>query len=119
MKRVYLAGPPLADEYRSRASQLVYERGFEPIDPMRRDFRGRTEGHEREIVEGDLADIDSCDVVLASFTQPDEGTAMEAWYAHSRGKPVVAYTDGAWMHPWTVYVASSVHERLEDAVDAL
>ena len=44
---------------------------------------------------------------------------MEAWYAHSRGTPVVAYTGGAWAHPWTVYVAASVHVELEDAVDAL
>jgi nucleoside 2-deoxyribosyltransferase len=119
MKRVYLAGPPFADDYRARASALLRERGFEPVDPMRRDFRGRTEGNEREIVEGDLADIDACDVVLACFTQPDEGTAMEAWYAHSTAKPVVAWTGGAWAHPWTVYVADSVHERLEDAIAAL
>ena len=61
---------------------------------MRRDFRGRTEGHEQEIVEGDLADIGSCDAVLAAFTSPDEGTSMEAWYAHDAGKRVVAYTGG-------------------------
>ena len=119
MKRIYLAGPPFADEYRAQATSHVRERGWEPVDPMRRDFRGRTEGHEREIVEGDLADIEGCDAVLADFTQPDEGTAMEAWYAHSRGIPVVAFTGGAWAHPWTVYVAASVHERLEDAVAAL
>jgi hypothetical protein len=52
---------------------------------MRRDFRGHTEGRERELVEGDLADIDSCDAVLADFTHADEGTAMEAWYAHAAG----------------------------------
>lgn len=85
MKRVYLAGPPFAEEYRRRASILLREASCEPVDPMRRDFRGATEGHEREIVEGDLTDIDSCDAVLADFTRPDEGTAMEAWYAHSRG----------------------------------
>ena len=61
------------------------EHGGEPVDPMRRDFRGGTEGHEAEIVDGDLADIDSCDAVLAAFTAPDEGTSMEAWYAHSKG----------------------------------
>jgi len=33
---------------------------------MRRDFRGRTQGNEAEIVEGDLAEIESCDAVLAS-----------------------------------------------------
>jgi nucleoside 2-deoxyribosyltransferase len=59
---------------------------------MRRDFRGRTDARERELVEGDLTDIDSCDAVLAAFTHPDEGTAMEARYAHRRGIPVVAYT---------------------------
>jgi nucleoside 2-deoxyribosyltransferase len=86
---------------------------------MRRDFRGATDGREAEIVDGDLADIDSCDAVLAAFTAPDEGTAMEAWYAHSRGVPVVAYTGGSPPHPWTVYVADSVYARLEDAIAAL
>ena len=87
MKRVYLAGPPFADEYRRRAAELLRARGCEPVDPMRRDFRGRTEGNEAEIVEGDLAEIASCDAVLAAFTAPDEGTAMEAWHAHAIGKP--------------------------------
>ena len=86
---------------------------------MRRDFRGRTQGNEAEIVEGDLADIESCDAVLAAFASPDEGTAMEAWYAHSRGKLVVAYTGGAPAHPWTVYVADVICAELEDAVQAL
>ena len=86
---------------------------------MRRDFRGATVGHEAEIVEGDLADIDSCDAVLAAFTAPDEGTAMEAWYANARGIPVIAYTGGTPAHPWTVYVAASVHGALSDAISAL
>ncbi len=119
MLRVYLAGPPFADEYRARATELVRAAGGDPVDPMRRDFRGDTAGHEEEIVSGDLADIDSCNVVLAAFTTPDEGTAMEAWYAHSRSIPVVAYTGGTPAHPWTVYVSRSVHARLEDAVAAL
>jgi nucleoside 2-deoxyribosyltransferase len=117
--RVYVAGPPFADEYRRRAAELLRERGHEPVDPMRRDFRGRTAGNEAAIVAGDLADIDACDVVLAAFTSPDEGTAMEAWYAHSRGTPVVAYTGGAPPHPWAVYVSASVHAELENAVRAL
>jgi len=119
MARVYLAGPPYAEEYRRRAAGLLAAAGHEPVDPMRRDFRGATEGREAEIVTGDLADIDSCTVVLADFTRPDEGTAMEAWYAHSRGIPVAAYTGGTPPHPWTVHVAASVHEALEDAVAAL
>ena len=119
MPRVYLAGPPFADDYRRRATALVTELGWEPVDPMRRDFRGQTEGHEAEIVDGDLAEIDSCDAVLAAFTSPDEGTAMEAWYAHSLGKRVVAYTGVTPAHPWTVYVADTVHADLDGAVEAL
>jgi len=116
---VYLAGPPFAEEYRRRASEMLREAGYEPVDPMRRDFRGRTEGKERELVEGDLADIDSCDAVLADFTRPDEGTAMEAWYARSRGIPVVVYTGGTPPHPWTSYVAVAVQADLDLAVPAL
>jgi nucleoside 2-deoxyribosyltransferase len=116
---VYLAGPPYAEEYRRRAAALVRGRGWDPVDPMRRDFRGRTQGREAEIVDGDLADIDACDGLLAAFTAPDEGTAMEAWYAHTRGKRVVAYTGGTPPHPWTVYVADAVAADLDRAVDAL
>lgn len=117
--RVYLAGPPASDEYRERAAALVRHAGWEPVDPFRRDFRGQTQGHELEIVEGDLADIDSCDAVLADFTAPDEGTAMEAWYAHANGKRVVAYTGERAPHPWTVYVSAAVFADLEEAVRAL
>jgi nucleoside 2-deoxyribosyltransferase len=91
MNRIYLAGPPYADEYRRRAATLIDELGLVAVDPMRRDYRGDTRGHETEIVEGDLAEIESCDAVLACFTSPDEGTAMEAWYAHGLGKRVVAH----------------------------
>jgi nucleoside 2-deoxyribosyltransferase len=116
---VYLAGPPYAEEYRRRAEALVRQLGWEPVDPMRRDFRGRTVGREAEIVEGDLAEIESCDAVLAAFTSPDEGTAMEAWYAHGLGKLVVAYTGGKPPHPWTAYVADVISDDLERAVLAL
>ena len=119
MRWVYLAGPPYADEYRRRAAALVRRSGWDPVDPMRRDYRGRTQGREAELVAHDLADIRECDAVLAAFTAPDEGTSMEAWYAHSLGKPVVAYTGGSPPHPWTVYVATVVCADLEAAVTAL
>ena len=116
---MYLAGPPYAEEYRRRAEALVRALDWEPVDPMRRDYRGRTQGNETEIVEGDLAEIAACDAMLAAFTSPDEGTAMEAWYAHTLGKRVVAYTGGTPPHPWTVYVADAICAELETAVRAL
>jgi nucleoside 2-deoxyribosyltransferase len=117
--RVYLAGPPFAEEYRRRAAALLRAAGLEPVDPMRRDFRGHTAGHESEIVEGDLEDIRACNALLAAFTTADEGTAMEAWYAHSLGKPVIAYTGGTPIHPWATYVSREVHADLDQAIKAL
>jgi nucleoside 2-deoxyribosyltransferase len=93
--------------------------GCEPVDPMRRAFRGRTQGNEAEIVEGDLEEIGSCDAVLAAFTSPDESTAMEARNAHTLGTPVVAYRGGTPPHPWTVSVSVLVCAELEAAVDAV
>jgi polyphosphate glucokinase len=117
--RVYLAGPPFADEYRRRAVALIREAGLEPVDPMRRDFRGNTTGRDTEIVEGDLDDIRGCDAVLAAFTAPDEGTAMETWYAHSLGKPVLAYTGGSPLHPWAAHVSVGTAADLGDAIGML
>jgi nucleoside 2-deoxyribosyltransferase len=114
---VYMAGPPDADEYRQHASELLRRAGHVPIRCGT--SAARTIGHEEEIVVGDLADVDSRDVVLADFSEPDEGTAMEAWYARSVGKPVVARTGGRAPHPWVVYVASSVNRELGEAVNAL
>src|SRR5207247_10129826 len=79
MSRVYLAGPPYAEEYRRRADALVRKLGWEPGDPMRRDFRGQTQGPEAEVVDGDLVEIDTCDAVLAAFTAPAQGTAIHGW----------------------------------------
>ena len=97
--RVYLAGPPFAEEYRRRAAALLLGSGLEPVDPMRCDFRGHTEGHEREIVEGDLEDIRALRCRARRLHRPDVGTAMEGWYAHSLGKPVIGYTGGTPAHP--------------------
>jgi hypothetical protein len=44
---------------------------------------------------------------------------MEAWYAHNRGKRVVAYAGQRVPHPWTVYVAAEVCAELDAAVQAL
>lgn len=118
-KRVYLAGPPYANEYRFRAAALMESVYYEPVNPMVRDFRGNEVGNEAEIVEGDVAEIDTCHAVLADFTRPDEGTAMECWHAFTHGIPIVAYTGGSKLHPWVSYVASAVVEQLDDAAEAI
>ena len=44
---------------------------------------------------------------------------MEAWYAHSLGKPVVAYTGGSPVHPWSVYVSDAAVADLDEAIARL
>src|SRR6266581_3265441 len=88
-RRIYLAGPPFAQEYRRRAAALLRAAGLEPVDPMRRDFRGHTARHE--------------------------GTAIETWYAHPLDNPVIAYTVRKPAHPWAVYVSLEVHSDLDKA----
>jgi hypothetical protein len=44
---------------------------------------------------------------------------MEAWYARSEGKRIVAYTGGTPAHPWTVYVSDVVCADLEEAIAAI
>jgi nucleoside 2-deoxyribosyltransferase len=57
-RRVYLAGPPFAEEYRRRAAALLCASGLEPVDPMRHDFREHTAGHERDVAREVRPDLD-------------------------------------------------------------
>ncbi len=76
------------------------------LDPMVRDYRGREDDCVQEIVEGDMADIDTCDFVVAYCWQPSWGTAMELRYAFEKGKPIFAVVPkGMRVSPWLRYHA--------------
>ncbi|HSS80351.1 MAG TPA: hypothetical protein VLK24_04040 [Gaiellaceae bacterium] len=90
MRRIYLAGPPFAEEYRRRAGL----RAGRPDAPRLPRQHGRPRG-------------------------PDRGGRLEEIASHRLGKPVVVDTGGTPPHPWTVYVGTSVHAALEDAVAAV
>jgi len=122
-RRIYLAGPITgrtdADCYgwRERAQALLSEFGFEVLSPMCRDFRGREEGHEAEIVEGDKADIDKSDILFAHCDRPSYGTTMEIHYAWERGKIVViVIPPGSPKSPWLTYHSKARFSSIEDAV---
>lgn len=72
-----------------------------------------------EIVEGDLADIRGCDVVLANCWKPSYGTAMELVYAHGMGKRIVVVVpDPGRVSPWLRFHATVVVGSVEDGVRA-
>lgn len=83
----------------------------ECIDPMRRDYRGREHhpGIEREIVLADKEDIMQSAGMIVYFDKPSVGTAMEVFFAHSIGRPIVVVhrpdEAGTWhpISPWMRY----------------
>lgn len=87
------------------------------LDPMARDYRGVEHANMIAIVNGDKADIDACDAVLANCWQPSYGTAMEILYAYERSKIVVVVTDAR--SPWLWYHADFVTHSLESACQYL
>ena len=91
--------------------------GISTLDPMRRDYRGREDESVAEIVEGDLADIDACDAILANCVRPSWGTAMELHHAATAGVPVYAVVpEGESVSPWLRYFSRQVFGTLEEAV---
>lgn len=86
------------------------------LDPMRRDYRGIEDKSVNEIVNGDLADIDASDAMLANCWQVSWGTAMEIRYAATHDIPVIAVLPpGSRVSPWLSYHAT-VTFSLDDAL---
>lgn len=119
---VYLAGGinGLSDADAKDWREYAKERlNTDTLDPMRRDYRGKEDESVAEIVQGDLADIQSSDVILASCVRPSWGTAMEIHYAsHTLRKPVYAVVpEGQAISPWLRFYTYDVFRTFEDAID--
>ena len=121
--KIYLCGPingcsdAEANGWRERAIALAVLNGAECINPMSRDFRGIEGDHTAEIVNGDLADIDSCDVFLRYFERSSEGSAMEQFYAHRAGKKVIVVDkSNKPISPWMKFHSSHIFDCIERAM---
>lgn len=121
--RVYLAGPIFgmndyqAKSWREAAKKLRPD--IEWVDPMARDYRGKEDENAADIVSGDLADIASCDAVLAAVENPSWGTAMELRAAHAElGKKVVGFKWKPGTSPWLAQHCTVVRS-LEEALKLL
>ena len=109
--KVYLGGPinGCTDEeatgWRDELKPLIEAAGHEWVDPMVRDYRGREmePGIAQEIVDGDIEDIDSCDLLLMNCPKPSVGTSMEVFYGYQQGKRVICVVpEGHVPSPWLV-----------------
>ena len=117
--KVYLGGPingctdEEANGWREEVTAELKVRGWEAIDPMDRDYRGREmePGIAAEIVENDKLDIDHADILLMNCPKPSVGTSMEILYGYNQGKKIICVIPaGTTPSPWLVYHASIVTE---------
>ncbi len=82
---------------------------------MRRDYRGVEDQNVDAIVRGDLVDVIESDVILANAARPSWGTAMEVFFAHSIGRPVVAVVGDGPVSPWLRHHSGHIVRSLPDA----
>lgn len=122
--RVYLSGPIYGttneeQEWRKIATKELEEL-FEILNPLDRDFRGTKFDvvNSTSIVRADMVAVDNCHVVLANAEKPGWGTAMEIFYAHMKGKPVLFFTTNENPSPWLLARARNVGQ-FENAIEEI
>ena len=107
-----------AREWRKIAVKKL-SKSFSLLDPMRRNFKDREVDSANEIVEFDLQDIRSADILLVNYGKPSIGTAMEVFYAaNNLQKFVVAFSpfDFKDSSPWMVRYCTKILPSLDAAV---
>ena len=121
--RVYLSGPIYGttdqeQEWRSIATNELQD-FYEILNPLDRDFRGTKFDvvNSTIIVREDMAAVDHSNAVLVNAEKPGWGTAMEIFYAHMKGKPVLFFTSNDNPSPWLLArarQASSLKEAISE-----
>lgn len=103
-----------ANGWRNEATRFLEAAGVRVTNPMRRDFRGREHIDPSTIVTDDLRDIEACDAVLVNASRPSWGTAMEVFFSHQAGLPVVAFCPSS-RSPWLIYHCRHIEASLAEA----
>lgn len=119
---VYLCGPiaGCTDEECKDWREAAKQRGFNCIDPMRRDYRGKELQYYKEIVEDDKIDILMADAILVNYVKPSVGTSMEIIYAWMHHKPIIMVAaKGAVISPWLKYHSTTIVESFAEAFELL
>jgi len=122
--RIYLSGAIYGttdkeQEWRSIAT-IELQDLYEILNPLDRDFRGTRFDvvNSTKIVKEDMAEVDHSNVVLVNAEKPGWGTAMEVFYAHMKGKPVLFFTSNDNPSPWLLARARRL-SSLKEAISEL
>jgi nucleoside 2-deoxyribosyltransferase len=122
--RIYLSGAIYGttdndQEWRTIINKKL-NKWYEIIDPLKRDYRKTKFNYvnSRDIVLGDLKDLDHSHVIIANCEKPGWGTAMEIFYGHMKGKPILFFTSNKNPSPWLLSHARNVH-TIDNAINKL
>lgn len=112
-----------AIDWREQAERALRKLGYNTLNPMDRDYRGREreEGIKDLIVEGDKEDILNSEIILAYVPEPSAGTSMEIFFANMNGKFVISVVPGypAKTSPWITYHSDEIVTSFGEAMDVL
>lgn len=122
--KAFIAGPIQSMEekqsYRDRISKILIQRGYEPVDPWRREKIVYTLKdwsvikQNMDFVKRDLEDIEKCDVLIAYLPKLSAGACMELFYAKLRGKRTICICRLRNPSPWIIAHSDILIKRISD-----
>ena len=90
------------------------------LDPMRRDYRGKEAESVRAIIDGDIQDINESDILLVNASRPSWGTAMEVFFAASKGRLlIVTVCPDEKPSPWLIGHSTVIKKTFSEAFNYL
>ena len=125
--KVYLSGQIAgltfdeANEWRQQVADAFATVGIETLNPLRRRMFFNADEEDfspNEIVQRDLTDLRSSDLVLINWSSMSIGTACELWECYRSGKPVILVSSDPRItkHPWVQVCATRIFANLAEAI---
>ena len=133
-KKVFLSDPILGmekqQEYRKTITEICEKVGFNVINPWLREKRlykrekkcWWKETSASEFVKRDLDDAKRCNIMVVFMPILSAGTCMELFYAKSKGKKIIVFSNIEHLSPWIIYHSDAIvrnNEELEDKLREL
>lgn len=125
MRTIYLCGginklsDSEAKDWREAAKSEL-SGSYRLLDPMRRDYRGKEAESVRAIIDGDIQDINESDILLVNASRPSWGTAMEVFFAASKGSLlIVTVCPDEKPSPWLIGHSTIIKKTFSEAFNYL
>ena len=114
-------------EYRITITEICEKVGFTVINPWLREkrlYKGNKEcwwkeTSSSEFVKRDLNDAKSCDIMVVFMPILSAGACMELFYAKSKGKKIIVFSNIERLSPWIIYHSDAIVRNKEELENKL